>query len=149
MSELNIAEEGLNKGYPHVSELTLKKGDVYYRYQVSHILTIAIQENPRELVQKEIDRILSLLPRGAKYVATYQESIITLSIPFVIVFNHPLFEIGDHLEFDYVRTVWENEDVSETKEVLSQGNIFMGVQYLNKDNKPKWPHLHPTYGESK
>lgn len=86
----------------------------------------------KKTIESEISLVLSLMPRGATHVSSEQGNVLSLSIPFVLTFEHPLFEDGTRFEFDMERACHKIDDRIEQYTVLS------GFRYIKPDGNFKY-----------
>lgn len=84
--------------------------------------------NEKDLIKKEVDFLLTVLPRGTEFLdAVKKKEYECLYIPYVLTFGHPIFENGTKIQTNYYRVAW----VENNK--LEQQNLFLGIRYINSD----------------
>lgn len=84
----------------------------------------------QELLQREIDQILAIMPRGTIHVSTEKCAITDLSVPFEVKFYNPLMSAVKRVELEYTRTMTKLNE-SEIKEF----NVVTGVRYFDAEDK--------------
>ena len=91
-----------------------------------------------DTLQKEIDLLLSILPRGSKWISTEQKGITDLTIPFVIKFEHPLFADGSKIEIDYIRDIYTEIDPTSNWAKTNPINVLVSIKYFNPDGTERY-----------
>jgi len=84
--------------------------------------------NGGDPVQEEIDRYLSILPKGTELVSRSQCAITDLSVTTEVIFKNPLLGNVKEVQLDYTRICCPTED----NQGLLQGVVVTGVRYLDK-----------------
>jgi hypothetical protein len=112
-------------------------GKIINRFNVSSFVfgesnpcTVVSEALIQNKIAEEVDFLLRLLPKGTIFVSQERLAIVSLSIPFVLTFEHPMFEDGTEIQTDYVRTAWIDPSVPDH---LFQGNLFLGIRYIRPD----------------
>lgn len=109
-------------------------------FRFSVVLNQDPNMDPKEHLNKYIDFLLTLLPKGTKVVEIIHKPITCLSLDIDIYLEHPFFEgIKDtippvsRVEIDYVRIGW-----LEIDETFTQEPLFVGVRYLTADGRDRF-----------
>ena len=108
-------------------------------------------ENPNEnyiknCLEERVNFLLSILPKGTKYLGAEQYNITSLSIPYMLKFEHPIFDgiksghIGfidpvETIELDYARIAW----LEQNPEKVEQDKLFLGIRYLTSKGENRFP----------
>jgi len=72
--------------------LDLPEGDFYAVINLSPTRSVLAGEQPEDALEEEIQRYLSVLPRGTTVVAKRTCSVVDLVIPYEVIFRNPLMK---------------------------------------------------------
>lgn len=108
----------------------LEDGEFLAEVRVSHIMSLQDQRpNPRQLLQREIDIYLAILPKGTIVREVVECAITDLSFPYEVKFYNPLLKNVKRVDLSYVRS---GEVINDKFE---QFNLFLGIRYFDKDQR--------------
>jgi hypothetical protein len=81
----------------------------------------------RSLLQEELNRFISILPKGTRVRSITQLAITDLSVGFEVKFHNELLQEVKRVEFDYKRAV------AKVGDGLKQFNVITGITYIAAD----------------
>lgn len=86
-----------------------------------------------DILSEEIDFLLTILPKGTKFLESAQMDIVDLSVRYLLTFEHPYFENGTSFNTSAVRACWPNENT------LVHANFFLAINYFRPDGTEHFP----------
>lgn len=92
----------------------------------------------KDRVDEEIKEVLKFLPKGTKHLSTVPLAITSLALPFGVVFEHPLFEDGSRVDFEYRRDIYRTTDIDGV-DGIKELNVITGIKYFKPDGTPRYP----------
>lgn len=96
-----------------------------------------------DLVQQRINQILAIMPKDTKHISTEKQTIRDISIPYVLIFEHPLFEDGTEIVLGFKRDYVAFEDLKLIEQYqcnLKQYEVLTSFKYIepNEDKTYKY-----------
>jgi hypothetical protein len=120
---------------------TKEKGIVLNFFRISLASTLVGSKTSQERIEDEVNLILSVMPKGTKFVSAEEIGMMDLSVPYVLKFHHPLFEGGTKIELDFARDVYFLDTPDDSGETVKTVNILLGMKYIKPDGTPKYSHV--------
>ena len=110
-------------------------GQIANLFKVSPAATMTSVFGPVDYVQERINTLLSIMPKGTVHVSTEQGIIGSgLYVPFIIIFENPLFEDGSTVELDMHRDVY----LDKNTEKVVYLDVLTGIKYYKPDGTEKY-----------
>lgn len=107
-------------------DIELVPGEFLYETHISHWYTDRTKASPEQMVQYEIDQLLAILPKGTEVKSITKCAIVSLSVPFEVIFFNPLMAKYKEVKMDYKR------DCELVDGHLDQFNLLTGIQYIKR-----------------
>lgn len=95
--------------------------------RVTHMTTL--MNNKLASLQQQLDEYLRVLPPGTKVIKMEQCPITDISISWEVTFENPLLEKIFEVRLNHVR------QVTQVDGRLEQFNLFLGIDYYDRDGK--------------
>lgn len=125
---LAVEEGGLGRDIEDTS-VSSSDGEFFATVRVSSAFSMLSKEDPKEMLQKQIDQYLAVLPEGTVVREITACAITDLSVPYEVKFYNPLMQQVKSVDLDYVRSV------AVVDEKLKQFNLFLGIRYFDANKK--------------
>lgn len=109
-------------------KIQIEKGDFVYNCQISSLNLIG-SKDPEQILEENIEKCLKILPEGTVVRSITKCAIVSLSIPYQIIFHNSLMSDIKEVQFLYAR------HCSVVGETVKQFNLITGITYLDKDGK--------------
>lgn len=108
-------------------------GIIKHEYYVTIAASLLVNYET-DYINKRIERILSILPKGAQFVGQNDGILYSsrLAILFVLEFSHPAFEDGTKIELEELTIRWVDDKDSS---MLHQDSILTNIKFLSSENK--------------
>lgn len=101
-------------------------GLLTYDLQISFARFMIDKTPEKEMIQKEVDFIMNVLPKGTEFldVESQPNNGFSMFKTHKLTFGHPWFENGTKLEIDWQRAFWKDN------ELIKEANVFLGLRYI-------------------
>lgn len=127
-------------------------GIITYKYRITNAAAMIAQwdeDRPIDVEQKVSDEamfLLSVMPRGTRYLGHERMSRIDLYHSYLLKFDHPGFEDGSKVETDYVREFYVEHGTNGDS--IRQYNLFIGLTYFKPNGCPRYDNYPGSYGRN-
>lgn len=121
-------EEGAIPETAGSTEKLLAEGEFYAVIELSHSSYVFDKKakSTKERLDDEIDLYLNVLPKGTEVRSVTQCTIVSLSIPFEVIFYHPLMKDYKQVRLHHTRNAVALNDHVE------QFNLLDSVEYIRR-----------------
>jgi hypothetical protein len=105
-------------------------GKVIREFKVS--LASTVLRHVSDMAEQEVQQILTLMPKGTKWIRTTEEPVTGTFVQFNIEFEHPLFEDGTKIHIEYERDVYTLDGK------IIETNVLTGIKYFKPNSEPRY-----------
>lgn len=126
-----------------------KQGTIHYRYRLSHIMARLNNQDNDSLLEKEANRILSLLPDGTEYLGAKLRPITGLFYEYHMKFRNDIFvtdvELKDEIKYSREIAIKEGKEGKDELVQFNRNNAFNFYDFI----QTKYRDEVVTLGEAK